>query len=355
MRATAALARRMGCAAAQRRGATSLPQIPGVILTNAAIQEDSLVSRVRRWAAASDVLSTRPFDLLQIHENVDGKLAPRALCGLLRTELAMAESSEPIRALVVVFYRARDFLNREFWEDQVRRLCDAVAEEYLVGHRAVQLMVHHKPPAVATGLEIGDHRLLSELSVLRVVGRPLRSSRCQAALAFVPADAAGEEVLGPHAGFHRLSGPLGAEGDRGEALAGGVRRGWYVLREAAGTAICGLRVLGAQPLQLVCGGAWALDGREADLASLVDRVRRLARRPACIVVADRRDAHWGKVTDNAEAMRCFGLWRAQRPLGVAITGVPIGLEPAEQVRLATAPFLVPWEFLPFHAGRIMLI
>eukprot|EP00913_Durusdinium_trenchii_P016108 g15141.t1 len=54
-------------------------------------------------------------------------------------------------------------------EDQIRRLCDILAEEYLAG-AGVQLMVHHGSPW-AMGLEVGEHRLLAEVEALDFFGR----------------------------------------------------------------------------------------------------------------------------------------------------------------------------------------
>eukprot|EP00435_Cladocopium_sp_Y103_P072107 s1182_g39.t1 len=49
----------------------------------------------------------------------------------------------------------------------------------------------------------------------------------------------------------------------------------------------------------------------------------------------------------------FGLLRRKKPLRLAVTGVPMGLSEEQQTRLARAPFLIPWEFLPFHSGRLV--
>eukprot|EP00971_Amphidinium_carterae_P272586 5410409-Amphidinium_carterae.1 len=35
----------------------------------------------------------------------------------------MAGSSQPVRAVMGLFYKAQDELNKEFWEDQVLQLC----------------------------------------------------------------------------------------------------------------------------------------------------------------------------------------------------------------------------------------
>ncbi|CAE8602368.1 unnamed protein product, partial [Polarella glacialis] len=151
-----------------------------------------------------------------------------------------------------------------------------------------------------------------------------------------------------HGLFHRLS---ASPGD--EVVSGSVRRGDYVLRDASGDAVCGLRVLGAYPLRLACGAAWAAEGREAELAQLAETLRRRAGRLGCSLVADSRDERWLKLQGAAASN--LGLWRRRQRLGIAVTGIPIGLQPEEQARLARAPFLVPWEFLPFHAGRVVLI
>jgi len=318
-----------------------LPQIPGIILANSEIPKDRLLGQIRQWAASSPTLSSSGFDLLQIMESTAGRPEPRAICGLLRAQLLLAEGTEPIRAFVTLFYRSRDFLNSEFWEDQVRRLSDIVADEYLAGARGLQLTVHHKVPAWAPGLEIGDHRLLTELQALTVLGRPWR--RLQAAPELLQAGADGCVDGGaPGAAFHRLC-REGAERGAGDI------RGPYVLRGVDGAATCGVEVLGVLPLKLVCAAAWAGEGREADFAALVDGLLRKARRPFCSVLADARDEGWRRLCDSNPGLR-----RSLGRPGVAVTGVPVGLTGEEQALLARAPFLVPWEFLPFHSGRFVL-
>ncbi|CAJ1422783.1 unnamed protein product, partial [Effrenium voratum] len=155
------------------RQASSLPQIPGVIFSNREIPDDRLIGQVRAWAESSAALrNNRDLDLLQVAEIVNGKAVPRAVCGILRTRLRLAEEEEPIPAMVTLFYRARDYLNAEFWEDQIRRVCDIVAEEYLSGI-GVQLMIHHGAPW-AMGLEVGEHRLLAELEAFNFFGPCMR-------------------------------------------------------------------------------------------------------------------------------------------------------------------------------------
>lgn len=336
------------------RPATSLPQIPGVIFANREVPEDRLVRQVRDWAASSQALQSGSFDLLQIAERAEGRLEPRALCGLLRTRVLLAGSPEPVRAFVALFYRARDFLNREFWEDQARRLCDVLADEYLGSGRGLQLTVHHNAPEWALGLEMGDHRLLAELQALHVLGRPWRRpTRAAPELVnFVGRGDEREEGLGVDA-FHRLGwaeAPL--EGADGAALP----RGHYVLRAApGGPALCGVEVLGALPRRLLCGAAWAEEGQEAAVADLLDALLRRARRAACSLLADGRDPRWRRLAGPGVSAPQLGLWQGVRRMGVAVTGVPVNLTPEEQARLASAPFLVPWEFVPFHAGRLVLI
>lgn len=351
------LSRLPGC-----REVTSLPQIPGHIFTNSEIAEDRLVGQVRRWAASCDTLQDprNGFDLLQIAETVDGRPMPRAICGLLRTKLQLAEGDEPIKAMVALFYRARDYLNREFWEDQVRRLCDVVAEEYLADGRGVQLMVHHAAPTWPLGLEIGNHRLLSELESLTFYGRALHRPQLEADLGNSHEELLTSEEAAlldeqHHRLFHRLDRPTSPGPHVEEIVSGDVRRGDYVLRTADGEAVCGLRVLGTQPWRLVCSGAWAADGRASALAHLAERLRRRARTSGCCLVADSRDERFQKLFKQGSGAQHFGLWRRRRRMAIAVTGVPSGFSPEEQARLAGAPFLVPWEFLPFHGGRVVLI
>eukprot|EP00929_Paragymnodinium_shiwhaense_P105787 TRINITY_DN70854_c0_g1_i1.p1 TRINITY_DN70854_c0_g1~~TRINITY_DN70854_c0_g1_i1.p1 ORF type:complete len:408 (-),score=66.75 TRINITY_DN70854_c0_g1_i1:72-1295(-) len=349
-----------------RRWAASLPQIPGVIMTNNEIADDSLIRRVRQWAASSEGLSKGAFDLVQLSESADGRLAPRALCGLLRTRLALAgkdgeEAAEPVRALVTVFYKSRDYLNREFWEDQIRRLCDVVAEEYLGGHRGVQLMVHHRPPSFALGLELGVHRLLVELDVLHVVG-PIPASRTPSARGvslspeWLPASpwSGADQVLdvSGHSRYNRLCFAGDVEGSSPSTPA---MRGRYVLRDADGSAVCGLEVLGVQALRLVCSSAWASPGHEVDLAWLLDAVRKKSRRLAVSLLSDKKDPYWERICGSPEAARIFGMWRTKKPAKVAVTGAPVGLTAEEQVRLARAPLLVPWEFLSWDSGSVVVI
>ncbi|CAJ1334860.1 unnamed protein product, partial [Effrenium voratum] len=64
---------------------------------------------------------------------------------------------------------------------------------------------------------------------------------------------------------------------------------------------------------------------------------------------------WKERLAQGTAASRFGLLRRRRPLRIAVTGVPTGLTAEQQARLARAPFLIPWEFLPFHSGRVVLI
>ncbi|CAE7449795.1 mcl1 [Symbiodinium necroappetens] len=86
--------------------------------------------------------------------------------------LRLAEDDDALPVIATLFYRTRDYLNQEFWEDQIRRIGDIVAEEYFSHSRGVQLMVHHAPPS-ALGLEVGEHRLLAELEAMSFVGPQL--------------------------------------------------------------------------------------------------------------------------------------------------------------------------------------
>lgn len=327
----------------------SLPQIPGVVLVNAEIPNDRLVTRIRKWAANSPSLrGASNFDVLQLAEYGDGQLAPRAICGIQRTHLRLSGSSETLPAVVALFYRAREYLNQEFWEDQVRRLCDIVADEYLAGRRGVQLMVHHKVPQWAMGLEIGDHRLLAEVGVLHLAGLPRAvkgAARASEVVLCTSSDRRDADA------FHRLglSVPGCAEDLPGSALLPGT----YVARCSGGESVCGVRVLGVLPWRLICSEPWCSPEREADLAALVYKLCRRAGRLACSVLGDSRDAEWTRLCGTAAAPR-LGTWQAQGRTRIAITGAPVGLAPEEQVALARAPLAVPWEFLPFHAGSILL-
>jgi len=169
-----------------------------------------LVSRVRRWAGNLQASKSGTFDMLQVYEATDGHRVPKALCGLLRTELRLAEGTEPVKAIVTVFYRARDYLNSEFWEDQIRRLSDVLAEQHLSGGRGVQLMVHHNLPSWTLGLEMGDHRLLAEFDALHVVGNPLQRAAVKPELVDLEAGAPGCDALRDYYNTtHRLCGTGG--------------------------------------------------------------------------------------------------------------------------------------------------
>ncbi|CAE7771541.1 unnamed protein product, partial [Symbiodinium pilosum] len=336
-----------------RRQVVTLPQVPGVIFANSEIPHDKLVGQVRNWASASPVLSTNNhFDLLQVAEVVDGRALPRVLCGILRTRVQLAEDTNTIPAIATLFYRTREYLNQEFWEDQVRRICDIVAEEYLSGVQGVQLMVHHSPPWVM-GLEVGEHRLLAEVEALSFCGPQLQRLK-------LPVDSSDGEVgrvqedeeqaiRERHSLFHQF---VFDQLDAPEPVPA-LERGDYVLR-AAGRPVCGLSVLGIQPWRLVCGGAWADEGREPELAHLAHQLQRRARKYACTIAYDSKDERSSRLFAGSHA-KAFGLLRRQRPLRIAVTGVPVGLSPEQQARLARAPFLIPWEFLPFHAGRVVLV
>lgn len=334
-----------------RRRVLTLPQIPGVIFSNSEIPDDKLVGQVRQWASASPVLSqNKAFDLLQVAEVVDGRALPRVLCGILRTRLRLAEDEDAVPVIATLFYRTRDYLNQEFWEDQIRRLGDIVAEEYFSHSRGIQLMVHHAP-ASALGLEVGEHRLLTEVEAMFFVGPQLgRRNISEEREADVGLATHGEDQLlrERHALFHRFV------FDHYEAPQPvPLPRGDYVLR-VGGRPVCGLSVLGLQPWRLVCGGAWADEGWEPELACLAQQLRRRARKYACSIVYDSKDERsFGLLTGSNG--KEFGLVRRQQSLKIAVTGVPVGLSPEQQARLARAPFLVPCEFLPFHAGRVVLV
>ncbi|CAK9007733.1 unnamed protein product [Durusdinium trenchii] len=129
--------------------------------------------------------------------------------------------------------------------------------------------------------------------------------------------------------------------------------GHYVLK-VEGEEVCGMQVMGTQPWRLVLGAAWAADGHEASLAYLAEQLRRRAGRSGCSLIYDSRDERSAKLW-HSEALRHFGLFRRKRAPRIAVTGVPVGLSEEQQARLARAPFLIPWEFLPFHSGRVVLI
>eukprot|EP00434_Breviolum_minutum_P034709 symbB.v1.2.030724.t1/scaffold3494.1/size55430/2 len=91
------------------------------------------------------------------------------------TMFRLAEEETTLPSMVTLFYRTRDYLNDEFWEDQIRRVCDIIGDEYLGSGPGVQLMVHHGAPW-AMGLEVGEHRLLAEVEALNFLGSPWRTS-----------------------------------------------------------------------------------------------------------------------------------------------------------------------------------
>lgn len=113
-----------------------------------------------------------------------------------------------------------------------------------------------------------------------------------------------------------------------------------------------MEVLGTQPWQLVLGSPWAQEGHEASLAHLATVLRRRAGSWGCSFVYDTRDERGARLSDGAVNV---GLLRRKKSLRVAVTGVPMGLSEEQQTRLARAPFLIPWEFLPFHSGRLVVI
>eukprot|EP00435_Cladocopium_sp_Y103_P051334 s898_g15.t3 len=114
-----------------------------------------------------------------------------AIEGQTMAKFRLAEEEEPVPCMATLFYRTRDYLSAEFWEDQIRRICDIVAEEYLGAGPGVQLMVHHGAPW-AMGLEVGEHRLLAEVEAFNFFG-PQRASMLQG---FEPSISHG--VLGTH-------------------------------------------------------------------------------------------------------------------------------------------------------------
>jgi len=262
-----------------RRQVTSLPQVPGVIFLNGEIPEDKLIGQVRHWAANSKALKKQDaFDLLQVAENVGGKAAPRVVCGIWRTRFRLAEEETTLPSMVTLFYRTRDYLNDEFWEDQIRRICDIIGDEYLGSGPGVQLMVHHGAPW-AMGLEVGEHRLLAEVEALNFLGSPWRAS-----------SHAGAEVIKDESKKvlterHQLYNVLGEE----PTLEESDFQGHYALR-IDGQEVCGLEVLGLQPWKVVLGSPWAYDQHASSLAVLADELRRRFRRWGCSLVYDTKDA-----------------------------------------------------------------
>eukprot|EP00434_Breviolum_minutum_P023404 symbB.v1.2.020647.t1/scaffold1750.1/size103142/7 len=128
-------------------------------------------------------------------------------------------------------------------------------------------------------------------------------------------------------------------------------QGHYTLR-IDGQEVCGLEVLGLQPWKVVLGSPWACDQHASSLAVLADELRRRFRRWGCSLVYDTKDARAIKFLDG-DASQHFGLMRRKQPMRIAVTGIPMGLSEEQQTRLARAPFLIPWEALPFHSGRLV--
>lgn len=329
-----------------KRHATSLPHIPGVIYSNSEIPEDKLIGQVRAWAASSQALSQEAaFDLLQVAENVAGTAVPRVVCGIWRTRFRLAEEKEPVPCMATLFYRTRDYLSAEFWEDQIRRICDIVAEEYLGAGPGVQLMIHHGAPW-AMGLEVGEHRLLAEVEAFTFFG-PQRAIMLQGETEVIQADSA-KVLADRHQLFNVLLQDRKPPGGK-EASLSPVAPGHYLLR-LDGEEVCGVEVLGTQPWQLVLGSPWAKEGHEASLAHLATVLRRRAGSWGCSFVYDARDERGLWLSEKVN----LGL-RRKKALRLAVTGVPMGLSEEQQTRLARAPFLIPWEFLPFHSGRLVVI
>jgi len=207
----------------------------------------------------------------------------------------------------------------------------------------------------APSLEMGDHRLLAEVQNLHILGRPWwrRSYHVPELVDMNVADSAAQMGL---SSFHRLrrvdSGTTISKSSQGNQL----QRGHYMLRGGCGTAVCGVEVLDVLPLRLLCASAWAQEGHQGDFSLLVEALLQQANRPVCSVLADSRDQRWQRLClDRGSATPRLGLWSKVNRLGVAITGIPVGLTPEEQAVFAQAPFAIPFEFIPFHVGRFVLV
>ena len=90
----------------------------------------------------------------------DGDPQPgKALAAIWHGQLCGPTEAPCVAAL---FYRATDPLNRDFWEDQVRRFADLYAAEALKEYgRGVFLCVHHDDKGFAGVLEVGHHRIIA--------------------------------------------------------------------------------------------------------------------------------------------------------------------------------------------------
>merc|ERR1712232_1159970 len=199
------------------------------------------------------------------------------------------------------------------------------------------------------GLEVGDHRLLAELEAVHVIGRPWckgpEPELIQDTASGPGDDAFHQLLLRPHDGDDH-TGSLGSTN--------GLPHGRYVVRNGNGDAICGTEVLGALPRRLVCGSPWAAAGCQAEFGTMLECLQRRARKPMASVLADARDSRW-QALYGGMALPRVGLWSSRKRPGIAITGIPVNLTAEEQATLARVPIVVPWEFMPFHAGRLVLI
>jgi len=310
------LSRRVGCFAAKglkegslrgRTFATSIPSVPGRILFNAEIPSKHR-EPFEDWAKNSKL----NLDLLMLQDNNDPPIIDKGVTILSKSTLRLEEHS--INAIVCWLYRSNDRFNREFWDEQMRRLSDIIAEEYfdVAKSPSVYLMAHHaiEDDIAKDVVEIDDHRLVTSVDGAHFFRHP----------------------FSPRTSLQQLDNIIDDE----RTVIEGSDIKYYSSPEGSSIGVSGFL-----PGRVICQRPRVGD----DFPALMNEVMRKHEVLMSTVLVDRRD---GEMPKLAQLSRI----RSQK---ICLTAIPCGLSVHLQEALATRPLAIPWEILPFHAGKIKLI
>jgi len=247
-----------------------------------------------------------------LQDNNDPPIIDKGVTILCKTPLRLG--GETINAIVCWLYRSNDRFNREFWDEQMRRLSDVVAEEYfeVTDEPTVYLMAHHaiEDDIAKDMVEIDDHRLVTSVDGAHFFRLPFSTGTSLQQLDTMVDD---ERTVIQGSNVKYYSSPEGSS----------------------------IGVSGFLPGRVICQRPTV----GHDFGALMNEVMKKHEVFMSTVLVDRRD---GEMPKLAKLTRI----RSQK---ICVTAVPSGLSLPQQEALARRPLAIPWEILPFHAGRIKLI